>query len=171
MLRLNQGGLVKLIDHSLLDDLSAAAAASVRGRRNYNLHPVLEDPVQRLLNAMEPGTYIRPHRHGEPGKWELFVVLRGVAVALVFDGDGHLVDRVELRAGGPNHAIEIAPGAWHSIVVLEPRTVLLEVKPGPYSPLGDKDFAAWAPTEADAAAPGFETWLRTAGIGDLAPPF
>jgi hypothetical protein len=55
-----------------------------------NVHPTLEDPVQRLFIALEPGTYIRPHRHPEPDKWELFVLINGAVDALLLDDDGKL---------------------------------------------------------------------------------
>ena len=44
---------------------------------NYNFHERLDDPVNRLLNALEPGTYLRPHRHLNPKKDEIFLLLRG----------------------------------------------------------------------------------------------
>ena len=63
--------------------MAATAADSPRLRANHNIHPVLEDPVQRFFNAMQPGTYVRPHRHSTPPRWELFVVLRGALALLV----------------------------------------------------------------------------------------
>jgi hypothetical protein len=43
--------------------------------------------------------------------------------------------------------IDVAAGHFHGFLVRAPDTVLYEVKPGPYAPLSDKDFAPWAPTE------------------------
>ena len=68
---------MKLLDNATLTELLATAAASPRRRANHNIHPLLEGPVQRFFNAMQPGTYVRPHRHSTPPRWELFVVLRG----------------------------------------------------------------------------------------------
>lgn len=139
------------------DDLAALvqrAAASPRRRANHNLHPVLEDPVQRFLNAMEPGTYVRPHRHTTPEpKWELFVAMSGAIAVLLFDDAGVLTERVVVSAAGPVRAIEVPPGIWHTVVVLESGTVLFEFKQGPYAALTDKDFAQWAPREGEAGAP------------------
>ena len=76
-----RAGPLNLVGCELVGELSARAAASPRRRANHNLHPELADPVQRFLNAMEPGTYVRPHRHMAPEpKWELFVVLDGEVV-------------------------------------------------------------------------------------------
>src|SRR5512137_2317552 len=98
---------MKLIDDRLLDDLTSRASASARKRAHHNLHPVLEDPVQRLCVAIEPGTYIRPHRHADPLTWEIFLMLRGSAVLLLFDDLGRVKERVVLAAQGPVHAVEI----------------------------------------------------------------
>ncbi len=150
--------------------LSARAAATGRRRANENLHPTLEDPVQRFCNAVEPGSYVRPHRHAEAGRWELFLILAGRASVLVFDAGGTVRDRVELCAGGGTLAVEIPPDTWHSLVALEPGTVLFELKPGPYRPLSDKDFAAWAPGEGEAGSEALAQWYREARPGDRAPP-
>jgi cupin fold WbuC family metalloprotein len=68
---------VKLITQDLLHQLGDKAASSTRLRANHNIHPKLDDPVQRFFNAMQPGTYVRPHRHTEPPRWELFFILSG----------------------------------------------------------------------------------------------
>ena len=138
--------------------LWAAAAAQPRRRLNHNLHPQLADPVQRLLNALAPGTYIRPHRHG-PGAWELFALLAGAAAVLIFDDEGRVLARSDLA---PGDVVEIAPRTWHSLVALAPETVVLEVKPGPYRAGEDKDFAVWAPPEGASAAPALVAWMERA---------
>lgn len=160
---------MKLIADRELQSLIDEAAASSRKRKNLNLHTVLEDPVQRLCNAFEPGTYIRPHRHPEAGKWELFVMLRGEAAILSFDNDGRVRERIVLSAQGPNHIIEIPPDTWHTLVALQRGTVLFEVKQGPYSALTDKDFARWAPLENDPQAAAFVAWYESAQPGGMPP--
>lgn len=158
---------MKQVTHADLATLSARAAASARRRQNFNLHPALDDPVQRLLNAFEPGTYVRPHRHTESGKWELFARLTGHAVLLTFDDDGVVQARFDLDAGAP--VAEIPPGTWHTLTALEAGTVLLEIKPGPYAPLAAAGLAPWAPPEGSEAAALLERWCRTARVGGRAP--
>jgi len=160
---------MKIIDDSDLQELIDSARASQRKRKNHNLHPLLEDPVQRLCNAFEPGTYIRPHRHPEAGKWELFVMLKGVAAVLLFDDSGRVTQRITLSAQGPVRIIEIPPNTWHTLVALQSGTVLFEVKQGPYSALTDKDFASWAPQENTAQVAEFVAWYQTAQPGSAAP--
>lgn len=160
---------IKRIDKKLLDDLTAKAVTSSRKRAHHNLHDVLEDPVQRLCVSIEPGTYIRPHRHADPLTWEVFFLLRGSAVYLTFDESGRVTERIDLSARGPVHAIEIPAGRWHSIASLEPGSIFFEVKKGPYKAPLAENSAAWAPAEGDAECARFETWYRSAQTGD-APP-
>ena len=162
---------LNLITEQLLTDLSTEANLSSRLRKNHNLHPALDDPIQRLCNAFEPGTYVQPHRHTEAGRWELFVVLRGAAALLLFDDEGKVLDRVELDAEGQVRGAEVPPNTWHTIVSLKLGTVLFEVKPGPYIKTTDKDFASWAPLEGDSHCSRFEKWYQQAQKGSVTPPF
>lgn len=142
--------LCRLVGPQELEALAQAARCSPRGRANLNLHPTLSDPIQRFFNLLNPGTYVRPHRHRE-GRFELFLLLCGRAGVLVFDGEGNLAEAVCLAPGGAR-AVEIPGGLMHTVIALESPTLLFEVKPGPYQPLEDKDFAPWAAREGEAAA-------------------
>jgi len=148
------------LDPRLIDDLVARAAASPRRRQNLNLHAELSDPIQRFLNAGEPGSYVRPHRH-QAARWELFAVLRGAMDVFLFGDDGAITQRVALRAGSGG-VIEIAGGTWHSFAIVAPGTVGLEIKPGPYVAQSDKEFAAWAPDEGEPDAARMLAWLTHA---------
>jgi cupin fold WbuC family metalloprotein len=151
------------IDATVIDDLVARARVSPRRRLNLNLHTDLADPIQRLLNAGEPGTYVRAHRHAAE-RWEVFAVLRGQIDVLIFADDGAVTQRLALRAGGG--LIEIPGGIWHGLAFMAPGSVAIEVKPGPYVARSDKEFARWAPREEDPAAAPCEKWLARAGIGE-----
>lgn len=145
--------LVRL-DDALLGVVSARAAASERGRMNHNLHRHA-DAVQRFLNALQPGTYVRPHRHvrQSPGEgFECFVVLQGSIGLLVFAADGTVILSQRLQAGGPVHGVELAEDQFHSLVALSDDAVLLELKQGPYRPTEDKDFLACFPAEGTEQA-------------------
>ena len=161
---------VTVIDTSLLSQLSETARSLPRLRKNYNLHTQLDDPVQRLFNAMEPNTYVRPHRHQGEDRWEFFQIVAGSAAVLTFQPDGKVLEKIVLSHGGPNVAIEIPGNTWHTIVSLQSATVLFEIKKGPYQPVTDKDFAAWAPTEGESAAERFVQWFVHAEPGQLCPP-
>lgn len=144
--------LIKKIDTSLLKSVTEEARKSQRLRMNFNLHDSLDDPCQRLLNAIEPGTYVRPHRHSDPPKSEAFIALCGRMSLLVFDDQGNITDSLLLAPGEGLVGAEVPPGIWHSIVSHESGSVFFEVKHGPYHPLTDKDFASWAPVEGGPSA-------------------
>jgi len=155
------------IDDAALAALTAEAAASPRKRMNRNLHASPEEPVQRMLNAIEPGTYIPPHRHSDPPRWELLVLLRGATACLTFDDTGTVTARHELE---PGRGLELAVGTWHTLVARAPGTVLLEVKEGPYRRPAATDFAPWAPAEGEEEAATMPRHLETAEVGDRPGP-
>ncbi len=140
---------IQLINQQLLDDTSLEAVNNIRLRMNYNIHSHLDDPVNRMLNALEPGTYLPPHRHASPPKTESYIVLRGELDVLVFDDDGNLFQRTTLNPEIGNYGVDIPAGVWHSMIVKKTGTVIYEVKQGPFTPLVPEDFASWAPEPDD----------------------
>jgi cupin fold WbuC family metalloprotein len=146
--------LLKRIDQSLFDAVAAEARQATRLRRNHNLH-IESDAVQRFLNVLQPGTYVRPHRHlrDQPGAgFECFVVLQGEIGLVLLNSDGSVLDTLRLQAQGPLRGIELAEGQFHTLVALTPDAVMFELKQGPYQPTSDKDFLAQFPAESSAAA-------------------
>ena len=158
---------MKLIDKELVASLHAKAVSAPRLRTHHNFHPTHEDPIQRMCMAMEPGTYVRPHRH--PDKWELLLIVSGDMLVLHFDDAGKVLSVTRLSAGGATLGLETPANTWHGIVTLAPATVVFECKHGPYVPTGEKDFAAWAPAEGHARCAEFEAWFKQAKVGDVAP--
>jgi cupin fold WbuC family metalloprotein len=146
---------MKIIDRNLLDNLSAEARANPRLRKNYNIHPDDDFCCHRLLNAIEPGSYIRPHRHLDPVKDETFVILRGRLAVITFDEDGRIVFRRLLAAGGDTIAIDIPHGMFHTAVSLEPGTIFFEAKAGPYIPIAEAEKAHWSPIDGSPAVAGY----------------
>ena len=138
---------MKIISKELLEKVSQQANFSPRKRQNYNFHPTFDANVQRMLNALEPGTYVQPHKHENPDKVEVFIILRGKVLVIEFDDTGNIVTNCILSAEDGIWGTEIAPRTWHTIVTLVPGTVVYEVKDGPYLPVNDKNFAPWAPKE------------------------
>jgi len=143
-----------LIDRSLLDEISRAAAASPRRRRNHNFHSHDDAICHRLLNAVEPGSYIPPHRHLDASKDEAMIILRGRLGVVFFDADGNATSTTVLQPGDGTVAVNIPHGVFHSVLGLEEGTVFFEAKAGPYRPLSAEEKASWAPAEdvPDAAA-------------------
>lgn len=141
---------MKIINDALVDRTIEKAKQSPRLRMNYNFHDQLDDPINRLLNAMEPGTYLRPHRHLDPDKDEIFLLLKGKAALFVFDDAGEVQETLLLNPGAGVYGAEIKAGVWHTLLVLESGTVVYEVKQGPFAPLGPDNLAPWSPAAEEA---------------------
>jgi cupin fold WbuC family metalloprotein len=157
---------VKPIDNQLFDALCDEADEVSRRRTHHLIHPSRQDPVQRMLIALQPGTYFRPHRHLNPPKWELLLVLKGAAAWLGFDDGGHVTARLEAGAHRSIKGLESPEGAWHALVCLAPDTVIFECKPGPFTPVAPEDLASWAPAEGSPEAAAYVRWMLRARIGE-----
>jgi len=151
------------VDARLLDTVVEAARKSARLRMNHNLH-VMEDAIHRLLNAMEPGSYVQPHRHWSAPRTETLACVRGRGAVLVFDDGGAVTSRFVLAPAGPDFVCELPPGTWHSLLALETGTVFFEVKAGPYVAPVAADVASWAPAPNDARAAGYLEVMRKAAL-------
>lgn len=153
------------IDQTLMDATTAHAKTLPRLRKNYNFHKEYSDTLQRLLNAMEPMSYIRPHKHEDPDKREVFFVLRGKALVVEFDDKGNITEYSVLDPLEGRYGAEIPEKIFHTIISLQSGTVVYEVKDGPYSPIDDKNFASWAPPEG---SPDAAVYLRKL-VSELIP--
>ena len=140
---------MKIIDKALIDRTTEQARKESRLRKNYNLHEHLCDPVNRLLNALEPGTYVPAHRHSHPAKDETVFVLRGNIVSVIFDDAGNIIERAVIDPAHGVYGFDIPAGQWHGLLVRESGTVVFEVKKGPFTPLTEEDIAPWTPRTDD----------------------
>ena len=129
----------------LLETGKKASRESPRRRMIMPVQRTSEAHVQRLLNFLQPGTYIRPHRHPRPHATESLCLLEGELEFLVFSESGEILDRLALTPQNP--LIDVEPGLWHGMIIKRPDTVIFEIKIGPYDPTTDKNFAPWAPEE------------------------
>ena len=135
--------IVKQIDmkitQALMDELTAQAKASPRLRMNKDLRNSPEDKSQRMLNAIEPGSPMPIHRHKYTS--ETVVCLRGRLVEEYYDELERIcTERIELSPDGPVVALNIPAGQWHTVHALESGTVIIEMKNGPYEPIGPEDI-------------------------------
>ena len=142
------------------DALTAEARNAPRRRKNRNFHPGDDHPAHRFLNAVEPGSYIRPHRHTDPLKDETFVALRGAFGVVLFDESGAVSRTAVIRAGGDPVGAHVPAGVFHALVALERGSIFFEVKAGPYDVRTDKEWGAWSPAESDPAAASYVARLR-----------
>lgn len=156
---------MKLITQQQMNTMGEQAAQLPRLRTHHLLHDDINEPVQRMTIAMEPGTYIRPHRH--PQSWELLTPLRGRFVVLQFDDHGAVIRRIML--GEENRLLEMPANVWHTVLSVDAGGVLFEVKPGPYQPLTAEDCMRWAPPEGGDGIEAVLRWYATAQEGDRYP--
>lgn len=150
---------MKVFTQQELNELTELAKASVRLRQHRNVHQSYQDPCQRLLNAIEPGSYIRPHRHKSDPRDEMLVAVRGLMALVTFGDDGNVTEVV--RLGTERYGVnarplaELSSDVWHTVVALESGCVLLEIKAGPFDPDQPKDLALWAPEENSEEAQAY----------------
>src|SRR5688572_11453773 len=72
----------------IIEEKGLEASSNPRKREILVLHRGNADPLQRVLNALQPGSYIRPHRHYTPPKAEALVLLSGSLGFVPFLEDG-----------------------------------------------------------------------------------
>src|SRR5579871_1167798 len=91
-------GPISTIGSSELETLKAAVKASAKRRARINTHPDAGDTLHEMIIAIEPGSYIRPHKH--PGKSEAFHIGEGDVDIVVFKDDGEIDEIVRLGEKG-----------------------------------------------------------------------
>ena len=149
-----------LITQAMLSALTLEATANPRRRKNRNFHADNSAPAHRLLNALEPDSYVRPHRHLDASKDETIVALKGRFGVVMFDTAGQVTQQAAISPEGECVGVNIVHGTFHSIVALEPGSVFFEAKAGPYVPIAAAELAEWAPSEGDGAAVDYLSGLR-----------
>ena len=147
---------MKVFSADFLNKLTAQAQVNPRRRQHRNIHESYAEPCQRLFNAIEPDSYIRPHRHAADPRDELLIAVRGLMALVEFDEQGKVIGvmRFGVQQNGEELAVgaEVSASTWHTVVALAPGCVLLEVKAGPFDPDQPKDLATWAPNEGSSTA-------------------
>ncbi|MGC6465173.1 MAG: WbuC family cupin fold metalloprotein [Akkermansiaceae bacterium] len=149
----NPSGDIFTLSDSVLSRGRKASGSSSRLRVIQPIHRTQDARVQRLLNFLQPGTYIQPHCHPLPHASESVIVMSGRLEVLIFDDGGSITKRHLLTPENP--LIDIEPNIWHGMIVLEEDTTILEFKQGPYDAATDKLFARWAPAEGGEEASAY----------------
>ena len=110
---------MKVIDETLLDTTTRNAEESPRLRKNYNFHKSESDPVNWMLNGLQRGTFVQPHRHLAPERDEMVVVLRGRVASFVFDEAGNVTQKAVIDPQAGTYGFHIPAGEWHGLLVLQ----------------------------------------------------
>lgn len=130
--------MIMKLDKELLDSITQKAKESTRLRMNHNLHDSLDSKVQRLFNALEPGTVLPIHRHQNTD--ETYILVRGKIEVIFYDDDKNMTDRFVICQEEGTFGVHIPKGTWHTLEVLESGSVIFEVKEGPYQPISENDI-------------------------------
>lgn len=149
------GDLFQLSDQ-MIEDGMKASRESERRRIILPIHREQDARVQRMINFLQPGTYIRPHQHPLEHATESLVLIRGSIRFYTFDEDGNVLTVNEIQSKPFPGVIDIEPQVWHSFLVLEKDTILFECKKGPYNAKSDKLFEEWSPEEGSEDA---DEWM------------
>lgn len=147
---------MKVFSSTYLNKLTEEALLNPRKRQHRNIHESFTEPCQRLFNAIEQGSYIRPHRHASDPRDEMLIAVRGLMALVLFDDKGNVTEVVQFGASKNGEyfaaGAEVPACMWHTVIALMPGCVLLEVKAGPFDPSQPKDLAPWAPEESGSDA-------------------
>jgi cupin fold WbuC family metalloprotein len=164
---------MKVFSSQYFDDLLATATLSQRLRAHTNIHDSYDDQCQRLFNAINANSYIRPHRHSLDPKTECLIAIRGLFGLIVLTNDG-LIELVILFGSEKySEKLRIASGlelpakVWHTVVSLADHSILFEVKDGPFDPELAKEYAPWAPEEGSEDAKDYLNKLRQMCLNQL----
>ena len=105
----------------------------------FDLRSTPEDTTQKMLNALEPGTLVKIHRH--PLCSSTIIVLRGSVKQNIYDNKGILIQSKILKPNSFELPIyEIPQNIWHNLECLEMNTIIFECKNGKYIPETDTVF-------------------------------
>jgi len=140
---------------TMVGDLLALSRESPRKRMIQCVHKGDDAGVHKMFNALQPATYITPHRHSNPVKTETVLLVSGSMLYVEFTEDGKLKDHILIQPGTENFGIDVAPHVFHTFIALKPDTLLFEIKDGPYAAISDKDIPDWAPAEGTEEANAF----------------
>lgn len=160
-------GPIATIGPADIETLRKAVKHTPKRRARINAHPGHDDALHEMIIAIEPGSYIRPHRH--PGKSEAFHIIEGDVDIVVFRDDGEIDQIVSLgeKGGSRPFYYRMSEPRFHTLIIRSDLLIVHEITNGPFSPAGTT-YAAFAPAEGDPAAARFQAALiaRAASFQD-----
>jgi len=144
-------GPIATIGAEDIEVLRQAVRKTPKRRVRINAHPGSDDELHEMIIAIEPGSYIRPHKH--PGKSEAFHIIEGEVDIVVFSEAGEVERIVSLAAKGGRHPFyyRMSTPHFHTLIIRSDLLVVHEITNGPFLPTGTI-YAAFAPEEGDTAS-------------------
>lgn len=142
-------GPISAIGQPELNALRAAVKASAKRRARINAHLNGEDALHEMIIAIDPSSYIRPHKH--PGKSEAFHVIEGEVDIVVFTDEGEIDRIVPLGPPGSGRPFyyRMSSAFFHTLIIRSDMLVVHEITNGPFRPSATV-FADFAPDDREA---------------------
>lgn len=122
---------MRLFSENEYQELFEVAQNSELLRAHLLLHSSHDEKVQRLLIALVKGSFVLPHYHELEHQWEMFVVLSGQLNVKTYDQDNRVITERICTTG---EIIEFLPKEIHSVECISDKSLLLEIKEGPFNP-------------------------------------
>ncbi len=144
--------LAEVVDKEVIQDTIEKSRMSSRGRAMTVLHPPEKKGIRILVNAIQPGSYVQPHRHEYE---EAFGILSGELDVLFFDQEGKVISRNTFNQHNGSRFVEIPPLMYHTVLSNEQDSCILDLSIGPFNPNGYKQFAPWSPSEPEGGMPAY----------------
>jgi cupin fold WbuC family metalloprotein len=135
----------KVLGEKDYDRLLNEAQQSRRKRKALILNENWEHAT-KMINAIHPDSYVKPHKHENVHQTEAFTLINGSAEVITFNDNGEVKDRIGL---GENKIVDIPVNLYHTVVAYEPSVIfIVKGQPsGGYDKELDKVLASWAPEE------------------------
>ena len=89
--------------------------------------------VRHGLNKLD-SALAAPSVHHHPTKDKTFILLRVKVWVLTYNDEGKVQEDVVLSLEDDRYGVYIPKGAWHKLESLEPGSVMVECKEGPFVP-------------------------------------
>jgi cupin fold WbuC family metalloprotein len=141
-------GPIAAIGQAELNTLKSAVKASAKRRARINAHADGEDALHEMIIAIDPTSYIRPHKH--PGKSEAFHIVEGEVDIVVFTDDGEIDRIVSLGPPGGRRPFyyRMSNAFFHTLIIRSDLLVVHEITNGPFRPQATV-FANFAPDDRE----------------------
>lgn len=119
---------MKLIIEGFFDKVIDQVKENLCLWMNYNFYDFMDVFIYRMLNVLELGIYLLLYCYKNLDKEEVYFVLRGSLLVILFDDEGNVMEKVYLNLVEGYYGIEIFFCVWYIIVVLEFGIVIYEIK-------------------------------------------
>jgi len=141
-------GPIAAIGQAELNTLKSAVNASAKRRARINTHADGEDALHEMIIAIDPTSYIRPHKH--PGKSEAFHIVEGEVDIVVFTDDGEIDRIVPLGPPGGRRPFyyRMSNAFFHTLIIRSDLLIVHEITNGPFRPSATV-FADFAPDDRE----------------------